>query len=310
MGAVAILLATVMAAWAAEGDTHKVTIVLTSDAETYQRLGKSIQTSLERERIESRTVRLDQMSEIPLDQSDASQTFITIGTWATRDLAEKLPPQTPLLYCLADTSRVAGLLTRPRTYGVSGQVSLKSQAELIREALPGTRSIGMLYRGGDTYSHALMTQMTQALPTGWNVYAVDLDRQASFAEALHALFDRKPDLVWLAADPAVYNLQTVKSLMLEAVRRKVPIFGYSKGAVEAGALLGVQLNLEAQAGHTLELLKQIAKDRADGFPIVEADPARNHLESGFEIAVNLVVAQRIGVKLSPSFVERADFVRK
>ena len=190
----------------------------------------------------------------------------------------------------------AGLNDGVPAFGISTDVPLNSQLEIIAEALPNTRSIGMLYRtergeNGDetevSKSEILLNALKAALPKDWKIEAVSVSNYESNSQAIQELFRRKVDIVWTFPDRSVYSLSTLRSLLSAAVHRKKPVFAYSKGVVKAGSLLGIAIEPEKQGLQAAELVKRLLSDGADS-------ESENALAPQYEIAVNLLVAGQIG----------------
>jgi putative ABC transport system substrate-binding protein len=232
--------------------------------------------------------------------------FLAIGTRAAAFLHKRLPGDATLVYCMVSGPQVAKLRQRPKTHGISTEVPLPEQFGFIASALPEVRSVGMLYSSGRQSSHRHMEKVRQELPAGWVLYAVDVDRHASMAKALAALLARKPAVVWTAADPAVYNAASIRALLLGALRRRTPVFGFSVPFVRAGALLGVGVDPEKQGQQAATYCRALLAGQTPP----DARDGSTHSAAGLRWAANLIVAKQIGIELPPQVVRKADIVFK
>ena len=130
------------------------------------------------------------------------------------------------------------------------------------------------------------------MPADWSLVAIDLDSTGSVASSIDALFNKKIDIVWTAADPAVFDSALVKALLLRSIRDRVPMFGFSHALVRAGAPLGVGFEPQAQGSRVAEMLN--------------SEPMGVHEPSDTQLAVNATALERIGLKISSELDRLAE----
>ncbi|MBI3832209.1 MAG: hypothetical protein HY291_21990 [Planctomycetes bacterium] len=234
--------------------------------------------------------------------------LVGVGSDAAVYLHDKVPAPQPVLYCMVADSDGLGLNRGRAIQGVTIDVPLKDQFALIAEALPRARTLGLIYHSGSERGAKLVKAVQAALPGGWQVEAVDLKKHDSASKAIEELLKKKVDVIWTAPDAEVYNAATVRTLLLEALRQKVPVFGFSKSFVKAGALLGVGIEPEAQGEQAAQILVRLTVADAKPFPL---KPDASHVEAPrFEISINEVVAEKLSVNLPESVLSRASSGRK
>lgn len=232
--------------------------------------------------------------------------------------SSKKPPAR-LLYCMVAGPEALGL-TGGAAVGISTDVPLDSQVELILQALPGIHAIGMLYRSNVPESAAIYNQLQQAVPKGVEVVAVAVDKQASVAAAIETLLEKKVGVVWTAADASVYDMAAIKALLLGAMRKQTPVFGFSQPVVKAGGLLGIGIDPAMQGRQVAALLGRLGAEvtapspsapAAAGTP-AEAQPTSKPAAATerpvFQIVLNLIVAQRLSIDIPAPLVARATVV--
>ncbi len=295
--------------WALPAPGRKVVIVLSSPEAPRRQVETEILARLEKANYAARTVLLDQLTQKRESMDPAADAVIAVGTDAAVWLNGSAEITAPLIYCMVPDPRAAGLCRSRQgrcTCGVSVNVPLASQFRLISEALPKARSLGMLYRLDEQESSKLPRAVQDALPPGWRLHAVAVDKHDSVAQAIEELLGRDIDLVWTGPDAAVYNVPTIRSLLLTAMRRNVPVFGFSPALVRAGALLGIGIDPAGQADQIMELLERVLGEGRR--PPAQTQPAKLMLEPRFEIAVNLIVAEKLSIKLPEALVKRARHV--
>ncbi len=280
-------------------------LVLSSSAAPYIEAAKAATARLEALGWSCRQAQMDTLpaqGEPLVVKADA---VIAVGTPAATFLQRRLAASDRLVYCMVADPNSAGL---SGLSGTTTDVPVAQQFAQIAEALPEVRSIGMLYRGKVAASHRLMAEAKAALPSRWRVEAVDVDKFASVAAAVEELIGRRPGAIWTAADGSVYDVPAIRSLLLGAMRQRIAVFGFSTGVVRAGALLGIGINPAAQgkqaADVAVELMRRAATPTTT--PPVPKTVIRPVPE--FEIAVNLIVAEKLNLELPTSLRRKASQV--
>lgn len=268
---------------------QRVLIVLSSDAKPYVTAAEHCEKTLKSAGIEFERVLLTKLSHSNIQaQTDP---VVAIGGAASSALSKSLPDETRLYYCMASKPDQIGLTNRTNTSGLSTEPDLQSQVELIKESGIRIRKIGYLYRSSNALSEQSKSELQAALPAQWTLVAVDLDQMTSSFVGIEHLIDADIDLIWTSADPSTYDAAMIKALLLESLKNKVPVYGFSHGVVRAGSLFGIGIDPSTQGEKVANMLKQ---------KLVEA-----HFPAAFELAINQIVADRIGVKLDDDFVRNA-----
>ncbi len=231
------------------------------------------------------------------DQAGRYAAVVAIGSKAASFIHDHRPADLPVLFCMVADPVLAGLTAEPRLGGVVTEVPLGAQLALIAEALPQARTLGMLYRTDIERSRAQLAQLQALLPTSWRLEAVGIEAAQSVAEAIDSLFARPIDVVWTAPDATIFSEAAVRTLLLDALRKRVPVFGFSPSFVRAGALFGIGVNPLTQGGQSATMvLAQFAGERAGAEQLIAPD---------YEIEVNLVVARKLALDLPAALVGRA-----
>ncbi|MCW8132440.1 MAG: hypothetical protein KIS92_18980 [Planctomycetota bacterium] len=280
-------------------------IVLSSEAKPYKDAQGTLLEKLERQGYKCTSVLQPDLSNEKLNQYLQAKpwAFVAIGSDAAVTLHEKIPARQKLLYCLVTDPSDLGLLKGRPAQGVTVDVPLREQFALIAEALPKAHSVGMLYDSSGEKGARLMQAAKNALPNGWSLDAVDLSKFDSVAKAIDELLRRRVDIVWTAPDSAVYNQASVRVLLREALREKIPVFGYSKSFVKAGALLGVAIEPESQGAQAAAMLERLENPQAKPAPL---DPEKAHVEAPlFGVEVNEMAAQQLSINLPESVLKKS-----
>jgi len=266
----------------------EIVIVRSSDAAPYKDAETALRDGLAGRNEPLRSVLVKDVADKGVDSIADADGVVAIGTAAARWLHERLPAKVRLVYCMVNNPQDAGLLQGRTDWGVSTDVAIADQISLIAEALPHARTVGMLYR-------------SDTLPHDWHVEAVAVNESPSIASAIDSLMQKNVDVIWTSADQRVYDAASVRSLLLAGLRNKIPVWGFSTSFVRAGALLGVGVEPRAQGAQAASILIRHLDDPKQTESGAEAPRE-------FQIAVNLIVAQQIGIEIPESLSGRAAFV--
>lgn len=267
-------------------------IVLSSNAKPYVQAAIECETVLHRSGIETRRVLLTDLNDVQI--KEARNAVIAVGGRASAKLSHELPETVRLYYCMAPSPGKIGLTNRANSAGVSTETDLKGQVELIGDSSRSIKKVGALYRSNSQASVVSLDAMRDAIPSGWELIAIDLDSAQSEASGIKKLLKSDIDIVWTVPDPSVYNSATIKMLLLESLRKEVPVFGFSQALVRAGATFGIGIDPGEQGQYAAELL---IKQETDV-----------HVPASPLIVINLIVAERIRFKIPEALHQRADAI--
>jgi ABC-type uncharacterized transport system substrate-binding protein len=297
--------AVVTLALAARAPGGEVVVVLSGDAAPYA----AAEAGFESQFAGKRAVRAVQIKDLAGEGVGAgigknADAVVAVGTVAATYLHRELPAGTPLLYCMVADPAQAGLLQGNAAQGVTTGVPIAAQFALAAEALPRGHTVGILYRSNTAEGAELLKKVADSLPKGWRLEAVAVDKYQSVADAIDDLTGRQVDLIWTTLETGIYDYPTVRALLLAALRNNIPVFGYSPAFVKAGALLGVGIDPRDQGKQAAEMTARLL-DKPAGAASPGAVPPEQ-----YQIAVNLIVADKIGVELPQDLIGRATYVFK
>jgi len=296
------------AAQAAGGD---ITIVLTGRATPYRQAEEGFRARMAKLGHKSRSIMLEELLRDRSHLRRGDDAFVAIGTKAAAWLRQNLDPAVVLGYCMTADPAPPAQARRRRTCGVSTSVPLAAQFQLIREALPATRAVGMLYRAKTPKGAQLLERARAALPKPLRLEAVAIDRHESVAMAIKSLLARDVDVVWTAPDASVYDVATVRSLLLMSIRKRVPVFGFSAAFVRAGALVGVGIDPRDQGRQAADVVHRLLRQGSGGAttrPEAGSRRADFHPPPKFQVAVNLTAAHNLGITVPQKLTKRAAHV--
>ncbi len=289
----------------------EIVIVPSSEAEPYIKAQNALEKHLAVEGYTTQAITLTELrNKMDSIITDDTKAVVAVGSPATVWLHKRVSPPVLLTYCMVADPAGAALDNDPSLLGISTDVPIKSQFKLISEALPRAHKVGMLYLSKTEKGKSFLKRVKDNLPEGLTLKAVAIDKHKTVSEAIRALFKSDIDIVWTFPDPAIYNIATVRTLLLTSIRKKVPVFGYSLAFVKAGSLLGVAINPETQGKQAATLTHQLLCRQSK--TLGDADVNSNDWRDAekFEIALNLIVAEQLSVNLPKSLKKRAKHIFK
>jgi putative tryptophan/tyrosine transport system substrate-binding protein len=278
-----------------------IVIVKSSDAEPYAQAEEPLRSQFAAHQHKVRTVVLADVNSKGIASLGTPGAVLAVGTPAATWLHGNLPPATPLVYCMVANPAGMGLAEGRASYGVTTDIPYSVQFQVIAEALPNARTVGTLYRSDNPESRRQLKALESALPAGWRIESVAVNDNPSVAAAIDALVRKRIDLVWTGPDSAVYDSAAVRSLLLAALRNQVPVWGFSPAFVRAGAMLGVGVDPRAQGAQAAEVALRILENPA-------ARIEKAIAPSTYQLAVNPVVAEQLGIQVPERLIRRAQFV--
>ena len=133
------------------------------------------------------------------------------------------------------------------------------------------------------------------------VSAAPVASQKEVAAALRKMLG-KIDALWMLPDDTVTTRDAFKFFALTALKHRLPLLAMSEVFVEAGALAALSSDYFDIGRQSCELAKEIASGRLRPAEVKVIPPAKVNL------AINLKVADKIGLTLPPALVESANKV--
>ncbi len=266
-------------------------VVLSSQSSQYRTAADECTSRLSKSGFDTRVLSIEN---VVTDEIQADEVVVALGVKAASTLAKTLDADVRLYYALVSQPDRIGLTDRPNTSGISADVSVSDQLSIIRQATPSVRSVGLLYNSKSPVSRVVMDEVSSVDTERVEIRSVDLNDHAMPIDAIRELYNNDVGVVWMIADPQVYDRSTVKSILIESIRNKVPVFGFSVSLVRAGAAFGVSVNPQRQGARVADLVQRDAID--------------THLDAEPSIVVNEIVGDRIDHAFPKALLSSADTV--
>jgi ABC-type uncharacterized transport system substrate-binding protein len=213
---------------------------------------------------------------------------------------------TPIVFIALDFDPVergyVASLARPggnSTGIVVSQLELAGKRiELLREALPQARRVGLLWDA--TSREQAEAAAAAAARLGFEPRLLELIGQPpDYAAALQPMEQSPAEPVMIPASPlSLRERATIARLLLE---RRTPAISAFRENMEAGALMSYGVGLVDLFREIAALVDQVARGGKAGDVPMRA-PSRYH------IGVNLKTAKALGIDIPPTLIARADEV--
>ena len=187
-------------------------------------------------------------------KNGSAKVLYTIGSLATDTAAGEIH-DIPIVACMivrADNYRKTDNIT-----GVVLEFPLETQFKWIRQFLPNSRNVGVVYNPRENRER-IESAVRVAQKMGLVLFAQEADAPRDLPVALDML-ERNVDALWGVVDNVVLTPQTTKNILLFSFRNSIPFIGLSESWVKAGALFsldGDYADIGMQCGEvTLKVLR-------------------------------------------------------
>lgn len=230
---------------------------------------------------------------------------VAVATPTAITLAQALP-DTPLFFAGVTDPVGAGLvdsLEAPggNITGTSDMPPITKQLELIKEVVPSVKTVGLLYTSGEINSQSQAKLVREAAPAlGLTIKETTVTASNEVKQGAESMTG--VDAYFVGTDNTIIN--GVEALISVAEERKIPLFVSDPDSIKRGALAALAVDYHAQGVDTGEMAAEFLKKggKAGDIPVKVA--------TATEISLNLQAAERMGVAVPQSVIDRAKLVIK
>ena len=235
-------------------------------------------------------INIDEKSLDEYDSSNNSSLIVTLGSRAFREVTHQ-PGK--MFHALISHELFKEYYPgdRANKYHLAFNQTQERMLRLHAIALPQSRDIGLLQRYPAPEQISELTREAAKFGKRIVIEAVGDD----FSENLSNLLS-KVDSLLLLPDSKVINRSTINSLVLESYHKEIPILGYSKSLVKAGAMLALYSTPEQLGEDAAELVDRIISGKQV--------PITNYPKQ-FKVSVNYKLSRVYGISI-PSENELHD----
>ena len=185
--------------------------------------------------------------------------------------------------------------------GLSGMVSdlASKRLELLREVVPSLRRLAVLANiGNPAVVLELREVQSAAGALGLEVVTSEIRQSKDIAAAFKVL-KSSVDALYVCTEPVVFT--NVIPINILAAAARVPTMHARREYVEAGGLISYGTNVPDMFRRAAEYVDKILRGAKPGdLPVEQA--------TKFELVINLITAQALGLTVPPTLLARADEV--
>lgn len=269
-----VISAAFFASKVAASDTPKIIAITSGASPVYDQVVEQLKKSLAAScRDESQTclmvgkvVKATQPTETIVSQINETPTdlIITLGTRAATTIAGSTI-KIPTLYTLLPETAFKKLpnCCQLQNSSIFLNQPLDRQIRLITTALPQHKRLGVIYGPSSQHAEADIKRLTEK--AGLQLESVVIKNRDGVGAALRRLL-KKVDVLLALPDPEVYSKQTVFNILLSSYHQGVPVIGFSKGYVKAGALLALYSSPEQIGQQLADVVKRYFSSKQRHLP--------------------------------------------
>ncbi|MGQ7595943.1 ABC transporter substrate binding protein [Streptococcus suis] len=224
---------------------------------------------------------------------DGNDLVLAIATPAAQSLAT-VSTETPILFTAVTDPISADLvesLEKPGGLftGTSDQAPIDKQVELLGQAVPDAKTVGILYTTSERNSEVQVEQAEKLLKeAGYKVVLKGITSSNEVQDATTSLM-KDVDAVFVPTDNTV--AATMSMIGELSAEHKVPVIGGSTDMVDQGGLLTYGTNYEALGRQTAKMaIKIIEGEKVSEVPVEYPEAVNLH--------VNEEMAQKLGIDIS------------
>jgi putative ABC transport system substrate-binding protein len=217
--------------------------------------------------------------------------ILTAGTSAT-EFAQKNFKDIPIVFSSVMYPIVSGFVesfNRPggNISGASLSIPPKTQFEYFKMIVPKLKAVGVLYTSN---TESLIPQAKQvAKSLNLELVAIRVSNDKELPAAFDSLA-RTVQGIWSVADPNLFSPQSTKFILINALRRGIPLMGFSRNVVESGALFALDFDYKAVGRQAGEIASQILRGaRADNLSVTTPDIIWFHYNEKTAQHINVII---------------------
>lgn len=190
---------------------------------------------------------------------------------------------------VADLAQPDGLLT-----GTSDQSPIDKQVDLIGQALPETKTVGILYTTSETNSEIQVKEAQKALDAaGYKVVVSGISSSNEVQDATSKLMGQV-DVVFVPTDNTIASTMALVGEL--SVEKQVPVIGGSTDMVDVGGLLTYGTDYKALGAQTARQAVKLLSGKEPAEVAVE-------LPQDLTLHINQDMAKKLGLDLSTLSVD-------
>jgi hypothetical protein len=213
----------------------------------------------------------------------SSQLLVGLGPEAA-DILARITPDRPQLHLLVSPDQHALHQTLAHASALYIQQPLRRQLGFLHFLFPERRRVGVLLGPDSRIQRTRLKQVAATLGLDLRIRVVT--DGSGIGPTLRTLADHS-DILFALPDSLIYNRDTLGGILLTSYQKQLPVFGFSRGMVRAGAVAALFSSPEEIGKEAAQRAWAMLRGRVPP----AAPPGR------FAIAVNRPVARALHLHL-------------
>lgn len=214
----------------------------------------------------------------------------------------KADTKTPIVFSAVTDPVGAGLVKdaaapSANVTGVSDMLPMTPTMELIKQVVPGVKTVGVLYNGGESNSVFLIDEQKKAAKAmGIDIVEATASNSSEVKAAADALVGRVDAISVLTDNTVVSALESVVKV---AQANKIPLFAGDTDSVKRGAVAAYSFDYKDLGVQSGQIAAEILGGKAiKDIPVQYAQK--------LQLSVNLAAAKTTGITLPADLLKKAD----
>lgn len=231
---------------------------------------------------------------------DKKDIILAIATPSAMTMAKETSEIPILITAVTDpvTAKLVNSLEKPGTNvtGTTDMNPVAKQLELIKELVPGVKTVGVVYNSSEINSEVQVKIAREAAPQlGLQLKEASVTASNEISQATRSLVG-KVDALYLPTDNMV--IASLAAVLQVAEQNKIPVIAAESNSVEQGALATLGIDYAKLGSQTGEMALRVLKgEKPQDMPV--------EWQKENDIVINLKAAERMGVTVSSEIKGKA-----
>ncbi len=222
---------------------------------------------------------------------------VPVSTPVAQAVVHNASPAQAIVYSTVTDPRQIGMDKHPQNMtGVSDAVDYEANIKLIKQLLPHSKRMGMIYNPGEANSRFGLEHVTSLAPKyGLSLSLISATNSTEALNATRTLIE-KVDVIYIGSDNNAAS--AMSGIVAIASERQVPVIASDAGSVRAGALAAVSVDYQLLGRRVGQIVAEILRSGKRPGTIA----AVSYL--GDAVILNGRTARAIGYSFPPSIMSR------
>lgn len=195
---------------------------------------------------------------------------VTVGSTATEHGLREFP-STPIVFASVLYPQLLQFIgpDQRQITGASLDIPFAIQFKHFKTIVPNLRQIGVVYSSG---TESLVRKAAKiAADSGLQLIPYKLQSERDLPQAIDSLTGSSQG-IWSLADPFVFTPQGTRYILVNTLRKGIPVMGFNRNVVESGALFALDFDYKAVGRQAGEMVIAILAGKpVDAIPVSAPD---------------------------------------